>query len=103
MSEFSRELCGGTHLDNTPQWVSSSSSARSQSQPGRGALPHLVGEAALEYVHEEEGILGELAAFFRVPPGQAGSTPTQPAGRGQDAQKPPRSENGWRGRSVGGR
>jgi alanyl-tRNA synthetase len=70
MGDYSRELCGGTHLDNVAEVGLFKIVGEESVAAGTRRITALVGKAALEFVHQEEEILGELAALFRVAPGQ---------------------------------
>jgi alanyl-tRNA synthetase len=72
MGDFSRELCGGTHLDNVGQVGLFKIVGEESVAAGTRRITALTGKAALDYVRQEEEILGELAATLRVPPGQVG-------------------------------
>jgi alanyl-tRNA synthetase len=70
IGDFSRELCGGTHLDSSGQVGLFKIIGEESVAAGTRRITALVGKAALDYVRQEELILGDLAALFRVPPGQ---------------------------------
>jgi alanyl-tRNA synthetase len=70
IGDFSRELCGGTHLDSVGQVGLFKIIGEESVAAGIRRITALVGKAALEYVRQEEEILGELAATLRVPPAQ---------------------------------
>ena len=72
MGDFSRELCGGTHLDNVGQVGLFKIVGEESVAAGTRRITALVGKAALEYVRQEEEILGELSSQLRVPPSQIG-------------------------------
>ncbi len=72
MGDFSRELCGGTHLDSVGQVGLFKIVGEESVAAGTRRITALVGKAALDYVRQEEEILAELAALLRVPPGQVG-------------------------------
>jgi alanyl-tRNA synthetase len=72
MGEFSRELCGGTHLESVGQVGLFKVIGEESVAAGVRRITALTGRAALEYVRQEEEILGDLAATLRVPPGQVG-------------------------------
>ncbi|MBX6312766.1 MAG: alanine--tRNA ligase [Isosphaeraceae bacterium] len=73
MGEFSRELCGGTHLDNTGQIGLFKIVSEESVAAGTRRITALTGQAALDYIHEEEDVLAEIATALRVPPSQAAS------------------------------
>ena len=70
MGDFSRELCGGTHLDNVGQVGLFKIVGEESVAAGTRRITALVGKAALDYVRQEEEILATLAASLRVPTGQ---------------------------------
>jgi len=72
LGDFSRELCGGTHLDSVGQVGLFKIIGEESVAAGTRRITALVGKAALDYVRQEEEILGDLAALLRVPPGQVG-------------------------------
>ena len=72
MGDFSRELCGGTHLDNVGQVGLFKIIGEESVAAGTRRITALTGKAALDYVRQEEEILAELAATLRVPPAQVG-------------------------------
>jgi alanyl-tRNA synthetase len=69
MGDFSRELCGGTHLDNVGQVGLFKIVGEESVAAGIRRITAMTGRAALDYVRQEEEILAELAATLRVPPG----------------------------------
>jgi alanyl-tRNA synthetase len=72
MGDFSRELCGGTHLESVGQVGLFKIVGEESVAAGVRRITALTGRAALDYVREEEEILAEAAATLRVPPGQVG-------------------------------
>src|SRR4029077_19629526 len=72
LGDFSRELCGGTHLDSVGQVGLFKIIGEESVAAGTRRITALVGKVALEYVRQEEEILGDLAALLRVPAGQVG-------------------------------
>src|SRR5262249_13560366 len=76
MGDFSRELCGGTHLDNVGQVGLFKIIGEESVAAGTRRITALVGRAALEFVRQEEEILNDLAALLRVPAGQIGERVT---------------------------
>ena len=73
MGDFSRELCGGTHLENIGQVGLFKIVGEESVSAGTRRITALTGKAALDYVRQEEEALGEVAAALRVPPTQAAS------------------------------
>ena len=67
MGDFSRELCGGTHLDNVGQVGLFKILGEESVAAGTRRITALTGQAALEYVRQEEDILAQAAGALRVP------------------------------------
>jgi alanyl-tRNA synthetase len=67
MGEFSRELCGGTHLDNVGQVGLFKILGEESVAAGTRRITALTGAAALDLVRQEERILAEVAGVLRVP------------------------------------
>src|SRR5262249_2970515 len=72
MGDFSRELCGGTHLDSVGQVGLFKIVGEESVASGTRRITALTGQAALDWVRQEEETLAELAAMLRVPSGQLG-------------------------------
>ncbi len=70
MGEFSRELCGGTHLDNIGQIGLFKIVSEESVSAGTRRITALTGKAALAYVREEEDALVSAAFALKVPTGQ---------------------------------
>jgi alanyl-tRNA synthetase len=70
MGDFSRELCGGTHLDSVGQVGLFKIIGEESVAAGTRRITALVGKSALDFVRQEEEILGDLAGVLRVPSGQ---------------------------------
>jgi alanyl-tRNA synthetase len=68
MGEFSRELCGGTHLDNVGQIGLFKVVGEESISAGTRRITALTGRAALDYVRQEEQILNDVSAALKVPP-----------------------------------
>ncbi len=71
MGEFSRELCGGIHLDNTSQVGLFKIIGEESVSAGTRRITALTGKAALDLIRQEEEILGTVAAVLKVPPALA--------------------------------
>ncbi len=69
MGDFSRELCGGTHLDNVGQVGLFKIVGEESVSAGTRRITALTGKAALDHVRQEEDMLAEVAATLKVPPG----------------------------------
>ncbi|WP_406699844.1 alanine--tRNA ligase [Singulisphaera sp. Ch08] len=67
MGDFSRELCGGTHLDNVGQAGLFKLIGEESVAAGTRRITALTGKAALEYVRQEEDLLAEVASTLKVP------------------------------------
>ena len=72
MGDFSRELCGGTHLESVGQVGLFKIVGEESVAAGVRRITALTGRAALEFVRQEEEVLADLAATLRVPLGQVG-------------------------------
>ena len=67
MGDFSRELCGGTHLDNVGQVGLFKVIGEESVSAGTRRITALTGKAALELIRQEEHALAEIAAALKVP------------------------------------
>lgn len=67
IGEFSKELCGGTHLDNSGQVGLFKILSEESVAAGTRRITALTGTAALDHVRREEAALAETAAVLRVP------------------------------------
>ncbi len=70
MGDFSRELCGGTHLDSVSQVGLFKIIGEESVAAGTRRITAITGKSALEFVRQEEDVIAELASSLRVPPGQ---------------------------------
>ncbi|APW64054.1 alanine--tRNA ligase [Paludisphaera borealis] len=70
MGDFSRELCGGTHLDNVGQVGFFKIVGEESVAAGTRRITALTGQAALDLVRQEEDVLAQLSATLRVPASQ---------------------------------
>lgn len=69
MGDFSRELCGGTHLDNVSQVGLFKIIGEESVSSGTRRITALTGKAALDYMRQQEEALFEAATALRVAPG----------------------------------
>ena len=67
MGEFSHELCGGTHLDNTGQVGLCKISGETNVAAGVRRISAETGKRALERVRESESLLRQVAQSLKVP------------------------------------
>ncbi len=67
IGEFSKELCGGTHLDNSGQVGLFKIVAEESVAAGTRRILALTGTAALAHVRHQETLLAETASLLRVP------------------------------------
>ncbi len=67
IGDFSKELCGGTHLDNSGQVGLFKIVGEESVSAGTRRITALTGEAALEHVRKQEAVLHETAALLKVP------------------------------------
>lgn len=65
--EFSKELCGGTHLTNTGEVGLFKILAEESVAAGTRRITALTGPAALEYVRGNEAVLAKTSAILRIP------------------------------------
>ncbi len=70
MGEFSKELCGGTHVSNTGQIGLFRIASEESVSAGTRRIVALTGRAALEKAREDQRLMAETAAALRVPPGE---------------------------------
>lgn len=68
MGRFSKELCGGTHLQNTGQVGLFRIVGEESVSAGTRRITALTGKAALAQLRTTEAALAELATTLRVPP-----------------------------------
>ncbi len=68
VGQFSKELCGGTHLERTGQVGLLKIVGEESVAAGTRRIAALTGPAALEHVRCSEGLLARTAAVLRVPP-----------------------------------
>jgi alanyl-tRNA synthetase len=71
MGEFSRELCGGTHLDNVGQVGLFKVVGEESVSAGTRRITAVTGKAALDAVRQTEQALADVASALKVPIGQA--------------------------------
>jgi alanyl-tRNA synthetase len=70
IGDFSKELCGGTHLDNSGQIGLFKIVGEESVAAGTRRIVALTGGAALARVREQEAALNETALLLRVPPAE---------------------------------
>jgi len=68
MGEFSKELCGGTHVTSTGQIGLFRITHEESVSAGTRRIVALTGKVALEKAREDQHALAEVAAALRVPP-----------------------------------
>jgi alanyl-tRNA synthetase len=68
MGDFSRELCGGTHLSNTGQVGLCKIVGEESVAAGTRRVTALTGKKALEKIRQDETILHELAGLLKARP-----------------------------------
>ncbi len=67
MGDFSKELCGGTHLTNTGKAGLFKIIGEESVAAGTRRITALTGPAALQKVQDEEAVLAEVAATLKIP------------------------------------
>jgi alanyl-tRNA synthetase len=67
VGDFSKELCGGTHLDNSGQVGLLKIIGEESVAAGTRRITALTGPAALEHVRRNEAVLAKTAAVLKVP------------------------------------
>jgi alanyl-tRNA synthetase len=72
MGDFSRELCGGTHLDSVSQVGLFKIIGEESVASGIRRITALVGQAAVDHVRQEEDVLTGLATALKIPVAQVG-------------------------------
>jgi alanyl-tRNA synthetase len=76
MGDFSREFCGGTHLDNVGKVGLFKIVGEESVSAGTRRITALTGKAALDYIRKEEEALAGVAAALKVPAGLVGERVT---------------------------
>jgi len=84
MGDFSKELCGGTHLSSTGQVGLFLIIGEESVAAGIRRITALTGMAALARVHEQEDILLKTAAALKIP---AGEIPTRVAALAKEVRE----------------
>lgn len=72
VGDFSRELCGGTHVRNTGNIGSFRIVAETAIAAGTRRIEAVTGFGALELARQERTLLGGIAAALKVPPAKVG-------------------------------
>jgi alanyl-tRNA synthetase len=72
IGDFSKELCGGTHLDYIGQVGLFKIIGEESVASGTRRITALTGQAALDLVRQEEELLAQVASTLRVPLSQLG-------------------------------
>jgi alanyl-tRNA synthetase len=67
LGDYSKELCGGTHLENTGQIGLFKITGEESVSAGTRRIVALTGPAALKHVRQSEAALSQTAAVLRVP------------------------------------
>ena len=67
IGDFSKELCGGTHLDNTGQIGPFQIISEESVAAGTRRITAVTGTAALDRIHQMQSTLAQTAAVLKVP------------------------------------
>lgn len=70
MGQFSKELCGGTHVDSTGQIGLFRITSEESVAAGTRRIVALTGHAAIRRAREDQTVVAEAAAALRVPVGE---------------------------------
>jgi alanyl-tRNA synthetase len=87
MGEFSKELCGGTHVSSTGQIGLFRITSEESVSAGTRRIVALTGRAALQRARDDQAALGEIATALRVPVGEAANRVTALAKEVRDLKK----------------
>lgn len=87
MGEYSRELCGGTHVEQIGQLGLVKLVSDSSIGSGVHRIEALVGQDALRHVRKEQLLVSELANTFKVPSERLPDRISETLGRLRDAEK----------------
>ena len=66
MGQFSRELCGGTHLNNTQEVAAFDIIAEEGVSAGTRRITALTGEKAREHIEQTQRVMAEVAELLKV-------------------------------------
>jgi len=67
MGDFSKELCGGTHLDNTGEVGLFRIIGEESVSAGTRRITAMTGPAALADMHQHETVLRQVATLLKAP------------------------------------
>jgi alanyl-tRNA synthetase len=87
MGDFSKELCGGTHVSNTAQIGLVHITHEESVSAGTRRIVALTGRAAIEKARESERALAEAAQSLRVPPAEVPNRVAALAKEARDLKK----------------
>ena len=85
MGDFSRELCGGTHVANTGVITAFKIVSESGIAAGVRRIEALTGEGVFAYYREQEAVLAEAAKLLKASPGVCTGEDRTSAGRGKSS------------------
>ncbi|MGY0236236.1 alanine--tRNA ligase [Longispora urticae] len=85
--EWSRELCGGTHVERSAQIGPMAVTGESSVGAGSRRIEAVVGHEAFRYLARERDLVLRLAELFRVPSDQLGDRVAQMMAQFKDTEK----------------
>ena len=87
VAEFSKELCGGTHVRNSGNIGLFRITSDGAISAGTRRIEAVTGQAALELAHSERAELAEIAGMLKVRPGEVGERVAQLAAETKKLRK----------------
>ena len=87
MGDFSKELCGGTHVSNTGVITTFKIVSEAGIAAGVRRIEALTGDGVFKYYKEMEQKLAHIAALLKNYPGRSSGQDRSSAGRGKRASR----------------